>query len=179
MVHFAPHFSYEEESMNVIKTVFGLINRIMPTEPGYAHCDIPCGIYDPHAAQIAALSTVRMNQLIDGMDPPSPDMSPNDRVAAVSALSRYVAEKERSAEQCKHELRIIWGDYVKPNHVADHPDIHEKFIGAMRLASAVRQNNGLQAAEDLLKAVQDVAEVFWKTKGAGTCLLYTSDAADE
>ena len=149
-------------------TMVKIANHLLPAKTALAHCDIPCGIYDPHAAQIAALSTVRMNQLIDGMEPPSPDMEPADRLAAVAKLSRYVAEKERSAEQCKHELRIIWGDYVKPNHVADNPDIHEKFIGAMRLASAVRQNNGLQAAEDLLAAVQEIAEVFWKTKGANT-----------
>jgi nickel superoxide dismutase len=168
MVHCGPHFSYEEVVVILLETVFGVINRILPIETAHAHCDIPCGIYDPHAAQIAALSTVRMNQLIDGMEKPGPDTSPDDRVTAVAKLSRYVVEKERSAEQCKHELRIIWGDYVKPNHVTDHPDIHEKFIGAMRLASAVRQNNGLQAAEDLLAAVQEIAEVFWKTKGANT-----------
>ena len=152
----------------MLKTVLGLINRVLPAEVGHAHCDVPCGIYDPHAAQIAALSTVRMNQLMEAMETPSGSMSDADRAAALAALSRYVAEKERSAEQCKHELRIIWGDYIKPNHVADHPDIHEKFIGAMRLASTVRQNNGLQAAEDLLSAVQEIAELFWQTKGANT-----------
>jgi len=154
--------------MLLLSRLVAVLRWQFSTKIAEAHCDIPCGIYDPHAAQIAALSTVRMNQLIDAMDKPSPDMSPDDRVAAVAKLSRYVAEKERSAEQCKHELRIIWGDYVKPNHVADHPDIHEKFIGAMRMASAVRQNNGLQAAEDLLVSVQQIAEIFWQTKGVNT-----------
>ncbi|HFQ62329.1 MAG TPA: superoxide dismutase, Ni, partial [Epsilonproteobacteria bacterium] len=30
-----------------------------------AHCDVPCGIYDPIVAQIAALSVVRMVDLMN------------------------------------------------------------------------------------------------------------------
>ena len=152
--------------MSLLKTTFGLLNRVLPAETGHAHCDIPCGIYDPHAAQIAALSTIRMNQLIEAMDKPNPDMSEADRTAAVASLGRYVAEKDRSAELCKQELRILWGDYFKPNHIEQYPDLHEKFAGAMRAASSVRQSISLKASEDLLSAVQDIAEIFWKTKGA-------------
>ena len=153
--------------MSLLKTTFELLNRVLPAETGHAHCDIPCGIYDPHAAQIAALSTIRMNQLIEAMDTPSGSMSEEERVTSLAALGRYVAEKDRSAELCKQELRILWGDYFKPNHVEQYPDLHEKFANAMRAASSVRQSISLKASEDLLSAVQDIAEIFWKTKGAG------------
>jgi nickel superoxide dismutase len=142
--------------MSFFTSAFGLLNRILPAEEGHAHCDIPCGIYDPHAAQIAALTAVRMNQLIDAME----------EGAAAASLSRYIAEKERHAELCKHELRILWGDYFKPEHLEAYPDLHDNVHKAMKAASAVKQSNSLQAAEDLLAATQNIAEIFWKSKGA-------------
>ncbi|MFQ5873646.1 MAG: superoxide dismutase, Ni [Dehalococcoidia bacterium] len=153
--------------MSFLKRVFALVNQLLPAEDGHAHCDIPCGIYDPHTAQIAALTTVRMNQLMRDLETPGPDTPGEKRHAFVAAMGRYVAEKERHAELCKHELRILWGDYFKPEHLQQHPDLHDKFFNAMKLASTVRQNNDLKAAEELLAAVQDIAEIFWKTKGAG------------
>lgn len=131
-------------------------------KPAHAHCDIPCGIYDPHLAQIAALTVVRMNQLIEALDETA-------GVAAYSAaLSRYVAVKEEHAELCKKELRILWGDYFKPDHLEKLPDLHERFWESMRLASTARQKNDLEGAQKLLEAVQSIAEAFWKTKGSET-----------
>ena len=133
-----------------------------------AHCDIPCGIYDPHAAQIAALTVVRMNQLITELPKPGPDTTPAERDVYVSKLARYTHVKETHAELVKHELRVIWGDYFTPEHVQKFPELHGLFWKAMKLASKARQDVNLQAAQDLLAKTQKIGEIFWNTKGAQT-----------
>tara|TARA_B100000745_G_C20075899_1_gene367443 strand:+ start:463 stop:942 length:480 start_codon:yes stop_codon:yes gene_type:complete len=134
-----------------------IVKKVIP-EFAYAHCDIPCGIYDPHLAQIAALTTVRMNQLIEDLDSAGKD----------AKLSRYITVKEESAELCKHELRIIWGDYFKPEHLEKYPDLHTHFWNAMKAASKVRQEINKAAAEDLLVSVKEISKIFWDTKGVKT-----------
>jgi len=79
-----------------IRHAFALLNRLLPAEEAHAHCDIPCGIYDPHLAQVAALSCVRMNQLIDAYADPATDgkVPPKaDRDKYISALARYTTVK--------------------------------------------------------------------------------------
>jgi len=130
-----------------------------------AHCDIPCGIYDPHTAQIAALTVIRMNQLIQDLPKITPEMSAKDRETYMHQLSRYVKVKEDHAEICKHELRVIWGDYFKPDHLKTFPDLHTTFWDAMKLASKCRTEANLDSANQLLAKVQQIAEMFWKSKG--------------
>ena len=142
--------------MNFLKAVAGFTNRFSQPGAVNAHCDIPCGIYDPHGAQVAAHSVIRMTQLIQE--------NKDDH----HALARYVKVKEEHAELCKHEIRIIWGDYVKPEHAEKHPEIHELAWKIMKQASAARQNIDLKAAEELLESVNRFAEIFWETKGIST-----------
>ena len=132
-------------------------------EAAFAHCDIPCGIYDPHQAQIAALTTIRMVQLIEALD--SADLSATEKSAR---LGRYTSAKEEHAELCKHEIRVLWGDYFRPEHVEQNPQLHELVFGAMKIASRVRQEVNADAAQELLARTQEIAEIFWQTKGAGT-----------
>ncbi|MDO8750124.1 MAG: superoxide dismutase, Ni [Dehalococcoidia bacterium] len=152
--------------MPLAGSVLGFARRVFSTQVAYAHCDIPCGIYDPHMAQLAALNTIRMNQLIAGLATPGHTATPQEQAAYAAAISRYVSVKEEHAELCKKELRVLWGDYFRPEHLQQHPGLHEQFFNAMKLASKVRQNNDLKAAQDLLAAVQGIAEIFWQTKGA-------------
>jgi len=120
---------------SLIDVVFKVVNGVFPARTAYAHCDIPCGIYDPHAAQLAALTVVRMNQLIESLPKPGPEASAQERDAYAHQISRYTAVKEQHAELCKHELRVIWGDYFRPEHVQQYPDLHGLFFNAMKLAS--------------------------------------------
>ena len=152
--------------MSVLNGLFRVANRLFPAKVAYAHCDIPCGIYDPHTAQLAALTIIRMNQLMEGLARPGADASEQEQRAHASTLGRYVATKEDHAELCKKELRILWGDYFTPQHVQENPQLHELFYNAMKLASRTRQQNDMEAAQQLLSNVQDIAGVFWKTKGA-------------
>jgi nickel superoxide dismutase len=144
------------------------IDAIASPNVAEAHCDVPCGIYDPHYAQIAALSVIRMNQLIAALELPAAGAGKEDREKAANSLTRYVAVKEEHAELVKREVRIIWGDYFKPEHAEKHANIHAVTWNIMKLASKCRQEVNAQAGQDLLAEVQKFAEIFWDTKGVAT-----------
>lgn len=141
-------------------------DALSPPRPVYAHCDIPCGIYDPHEAQIAALTVIRMDQLIAELPKPSAAAKPEELEAYGAKLSRYMAVKEQHAERLKHEVRVIWGDYFTPDHVKQFPQVHELTWKILKQASKARQGTNVADAQELLKQVQEFAEIFWKTKGA-------------
>jgi len=143
-------------------------DAVRPPTPVYAHCDIPCGIYDPHEAQIAALTILRMDQLVAELAAPAMDAKPEDRAAYVSKLARYTVVKEVHSERVKQEVRIIWGDYFTPDHAKQFPNLHELTMKIMKQASKARQGTGLADAQQLLSLVQQFAEIFWQTKGAKT-----------
>ena len=123
-----------------------------------AHCDIPCGIYDPVAAKIAAQTVqkmvLRMQALEEG----------DDHVAYANTMARYVATKEEHAELCKKELRILWADYAWPN-MPEGFDLHGSFNAALKLAGRCRQTVDMAACEELVTAVDNIATAFWATKG--------------
>ena len=160
-----------------MRHAFAILNRILPAEEASAHCDIPCGIYDPHLAQVAALTVVRMNQLIEGLEAPGGGGPPSkqDRDKYVNSLSRYIATKEEHAELVKHEVRIIRGDFFKPDN--SPANIDELVDGIMKTASAARQNVDKAAAEKLLAQVNQFAEAFWKAKGVETRKVSSNQAA--
>ncbi len=145
-----------------------VLDVVHPPRPVYAHCDIPCGIYDPHEAQIAALTVLRMDQLIGELPAPAMDTKPEDRAAYVSKLARYIVVKEAHSERVKSEVRVIWGDYFTPDHAKQFPQVHELVFKIMKQASKARQGTALADAQELLKEVQEFAEIFWQTKGAKT-----------
>jgi len=123
-----------------------------------AHCDIPCGIYDPVSAKIAAQTVqkmvLRMQALEEG----------DDHVAYANTMARYVATKEEHAELCKKELRILWADYAWPN-MPEGFDLHGSFNAALKLAGRCRQTVDMAACEELVAAVDSIAAAFWATKG--------------
>jgi nickel superoxide dismutase len=143
-------------------------DRLHPPRTAYAHCDIPCGIYDPIDAQLAALTVIRMDQLIAELAMPAMDAKPEVRAAYASQLSRYTAVKEQHAERLKTEVRVIWGDYFTPDHAKQFPQVHDTVWKIMKQASKCRQGTNVADAQELLKLVHDFSEVFWQTKGAKT-----------
>ncbi|HEY4695124.1 MAG TPA: superoxide dismutase, Ni [Candidatus Nanoarchaeia archaeon] len=124
----------------------------------YAHCDVPCGIYDPHNAQMAAHTVLRMTKMIE-------DLKNEDEKKFVHQLSRLQKVKEEHAELLKSEVRIIWGDYFKAENYQDLPLLHEKVFKIMKLASKVRQEVNLEACNELMSATLEFAEIFYKSKG--------------
>lgn len=132
--------------------------RIQPAQRAYAHCDIPCGIYDPHTAKLAAKTVMRMVEKINEIK----GMELNDR----NNFIRMVATKEHHAQLCKKELLILWTDYFKPEHLTMFPNLHETFWKAAKLCSKNKQEITLRAAQELLKAVEEIEHMFHKAEEA-------------
>jgi nickel superoxide dismutase len=148
----------------LIRSAFALVNRVFPHEEASAHCDIPCGIYDPHQAQIGALTVMRMNQLIEAMEAPAMEKEARDKY--MHNLARYTATKEAHAEMVKHEIRVITGDFFKADNTPE--GLFPLVNNIMKTASKARQNIDKAAAEELLDLVNQFAEFFWAAKNVKT-----------
>lgn len=140
--------------------LFKLVDRLLSTKIAYAHCDVPCGIYDPKPAQIAAATVLKMVQLIEEFPAKNPTI--NDR----NKLIRCVLTKEEHAKKCKEEILILWTDYFKPVHLQMFPNLHEMFWNAAKLCSINKQEVSIEHAEELIKAIDEIAEIFRKSKAA-------------
>ena len=140
------------------------LDKKLRFERARAHCDVPCGIYDPIVAQISALTVVRMLDLMAAYEKDHPEKD----TAYFHAMSRYVAVKEEHAEKVKHEIRVIWGDFIKPQHVEKHPETTEVVQKVLQLGSKTRQTVDREAAVQLVEAVNQFAQIFWDAKGIAT-----------
>jgi len=130
-----------------------LIARITPKETVFAHCDLPCGVYDPAQAKIEAQSVKACME----------------KYAASSDTdfkSRAVSIKEERSELVKHHLWVLWTDYFKPNHFEAYPQLHNLFNEATKLAGAggSKGTNDVAVAEKLISKIDEIAEIFWATK---------------
>lgn len=141
-----------------------------------AHCDIPCGIYDPHQAQVAALTVIRMVDLIESM---VKEHGEGDTAEFINSMARYVAVKEEHAERVKHEVRVIWGDFIKEAHLEEYPQLNGLVHKIMTLGSKARQTVNRETAVTLLDAVNEFAEIFWKIKGKETKRVKAPYAPEE
>lgn len=148
----------------VAKNILLTILKILPTKTAYAHCDVPCGIYDPHQAQLAAHTVIRMTNLINDLKKSNADPSFDERKNIISQIARLTWVKEEHAELVKHEIRVLWGDYFKQEHLKIYPVLHDLVFKTMKLASKARQEINIDAANELLETVQKISEIFWKTK---------------
>ena len=137
---------------------FGLIKA----QKAEAHCDIPCGIYDPIAAKIAAQSVQKMVLRIQALERPD-GSDPAAFLDYANKLARYVTVKEEHAEIVKNELSILWADYGWPNLPANF-DLHGSFNSALKLAGRCKQSVDMAACEELVATVDTIATAFWATK---------------
>lgn len=140
-----------------------ILKRLSPIREAKAHCDIPCGIYDPIAAKIAAQTVLKMVMRIQGLDELAGD-----------SFNRYVVVKEQHAELVKHEIDTLWHDYFKPEHLEAHPDLHTTVWNTTKLASTNKQTIDLEAAKSLVNSVDKISEIYWATKG----VTYNDAVAD-
>ncbi|MDE1823260.1 MAG: superoxide dismutase, Ni [Candidatus Micrarchaeota archaeon] len=153
-----------ERRSGIIKKGIGVLDRAFGFEEAYAHCDIPCGIYDPHMAQMSAHTVIRMLDMISALPTEPSKMTAEDREKFI----RCVNVKEEHAAMVKNEVRIIWGDYFKPEHLKAHPELHDLVWSIMKAGSKSKQTLDMKAAEELLENVQKFAEIFWATKNVQT-----------
>lgn len=132
--------------------------RLFPKLVVSAHCDVPCGIYDPSTAQIAAKTVKAMYDKYAAVT--------GDDDKALNSKTRMVLVKEEHAQKVKDELLILWTDYFKPAHEEAHPGLGEKIKAACNTASKAKQEFDAGHADTLITQVDEIAEIFWATKKA-------------
>ena len=126
-----------------------------PTVEVSAHCDLPCGVYDPAQARIEAESVKAIQEKYQGSD---------DEVFKM----RCVLIKEQRADLVKHHLWVLWTDYFKPPHFEKYPHLHELFNKATKQAGAAGGKGSMDPAEGqkLLDYIAEIDKIFWETKAA-------------
>jgi nickel superoxide dismutase len=131
--------------------------KIFPTRIAYAHCDIPCGIYDPYVMQRAAHTIIRMTQLIG-------EVKRDNETKAEHDIARMTQVKEDHADLLEEELETLRNDYFKEEHFKAYPKLNQLFAGVLKAASKARQEINIEAANQTLSGVLEIAEIFFKTK---------------
>ncbi|MFV0524646.1 MAG: superoxide dismutase, Ni [Acidimicrobiales bacterium] len=133
------------------------LDRFHPAPTASAHCDGPCGVYDPASTRVAAEAVVSMTKKLQALDMSAPDH--------LNTYVRYVNIKEEQAQIVKDELAILWSDYFKPEHLETFPDLHDTFWKAIKAASACKVSVSTEACDDLMARVETIHNMFWQSKG--------------
>ena len=134
------------------------ILSLLPSKTAYAHCDIPCGIYDPHNAQMAAHTVIRMTELLSLI-------KRDDELKAEHDVSRVTHVKEEHASIIEKELFTLRHDYFKEEQMKEYSNLQELFYSALKSNSKARQGIDMEAAKETLETVMQIAEIFFKSKG--------------
>lgn len=154
----------EATDLRVIMSDMNILKKFLPKIIAEAHCDVPCGIYDPTAAKVAAKTVERMAMQLEELKMPEDMNDAHSRLEYTNAVTRRIQTKEEHAETCKRELSILWSDYFKPEHLEKYPDLHDRFWKALKLCSKNKQNIDSAAAKELTAAVDGIAKIFYETK---------------
>ena len=133
-----------------------------------AHCDIPCGIYDARIVTYYAVSALRQIDILLSLK----DKGLSETGFAMQ-VARNTAKKEEMAEKCKHQTRIIWGDFMKPKNQDDMSKCHDAAHAIMLAGSAVKQDLHREDGEKLVAAANEFAKIFWASKGVKTKTVTT------
>ncbi|MEO0374550.1 Superoxide dismutase [Ni] [Acaryochloris thomasi RCC1774] len=146
----------------MLNAITAKIQACFPAPEVHAHCDGPCGVYDPAAARITAEAVLSMTKKIVDLQPAGQDAA--SMVAYNNTLSRYIAIKEEQAQKTKEDILILWTDYFKPVHLEKYPDLHDIFWKAAKLCSACKVEVSVEHATELMAAVEQIHGIFWATK---------------
>ncbi len=138
-----------------------VLDALRPTKTVHAHCDIPCGVYDPQQARIEAESCYKIVQKYTE--------STDDVFRA-----RCLVVKEERAELTKHHIDVMWHDYFKPEHVEKFPDLHDTCWKASKQASQVKRTVDIAEAQKLLDLIDDIDMMWRETGGPSTTRMQAS-----
>ena len=128
-----------------------LARLLAPRVTVEAHCDLPCGVYDPAQARIEALSVKACMEKYAASD---------DEQFKVRAIQI----KEERADLVKHHLWVLWTDYFKPEHLEAHPGLHELFWNATKAAGAAKKSLDPADGQKVIDLVDQIADIFAATK---------------
>jgi nickel superoxide dismutase len=118
-----------------------------------AHCDLPCGVYDPAQARIEAESVKAIQEKYQGNEDPS-------------FRARAIVIKEQRAELAKHHVSVLWSDYFKPPHFEKYPNLHQLVNETLKALSSAKGSNDPATGQKALEYIAQIDEIFWETKKA-------------
>ena len=127
--------------------------RMLSAVEATAHCDLPCGVYDPAQARIEAESVKAIQEKYQSSDDET-------------FRQRAVLIKEERADLVKHHLWVLWTDYFKPNHLEKYPQLHDLFWEATKAAGDSKKALDPSQGEKLLGLIGEIDKIFWETKQA-------------
>lgn len=132
-----------------------IVNALVPTVTAHAHCDLPCGVYDPAQARLEAESVKACMQKYAASDD-------------VDFKTRSITIKEERSDLVKHHLWVLWTDYFKPPHFEKYPNLNTLFNEATKLAGAggTKGTVDVAVADQLLGKIDEISAIFWETKKA-------------
>ena len=141
--------------MRIADHLLALADRLSPPSAVHAHCDLPCGVYDPAQARIEAESVKAVMEKYNASD---------DDAFKV----RAILIKEERSELVKHHLWVLWTDYFKPPHFEKYPQLNQLFNEATKLAGAAGTKGSADpaVADELLAKIDEISKIFWETKQA-------------
>lgn len=142
--------------------------NLLPEKTAYAHCDIPCGIYDPHNAQMAAHTIIRMTELLSLVkreNPPSHKASEGlGELKAEHDVVRVTHVKEEHSNLLEAELMTLKNDYFKEEIAEKFPELDSLFKKAQKSGTKARTGIDMESAKETLETVMQIAEIFYKSK---------------
>jgi len=139
--------------MPLTSRLLTLLDRLQPATVVHAHCDLPCGVYDPAQARIEAESVKQI-------------MEKHNASSDHDFKTRAILIKEERADLVKHHLWVLWTDYFKPEHLEKHPQLHDLFWRATKSAGEAKKTTDVAVADRLLQEIAEVDKIFWETKKA-------------
>ncbi len=139
--------------MQLTSRLFTVVDRFRSPETAHAHCDLPCGVYDPAQARIEADSVKAIMEKWHASEDPV-------------FRERATTIKEERAELVKHHLWVLWTDYFKPEHLERYPQLHDLFWKTTKAAGEAKKTNDVAVATRLLDGIAEIDKIFWETKKA-------------
>jgi nickel superoxide dismutase len=137
--------------MTLLVRLLALADRVSSPRAAHAHCDLPCGVYDPVQAKVEAESVKAIVEKYNAS---------TDEVFK----ERCIFIKEERAELVKHHLWVLWTDYFKPPHLEKYPELHDLFWKATKQAGETKHSTDVAVADDLLAQIAEIDRIFWETK---------------
>ncbi|MCX5145457.1 superoxide dismutase, Ni [Streptomyces sp. NPDC048550] len=118
-----------------------------------AHCDLPCGVYDPAQARIEAESVKAVQEKYQANED-------------ADFRARAITIKEQRAELAKHHVSVLWSDYFKPPHFEKYPQLHTLVNDTLKALSAAKASHDPATGQKALELIAEIDRIFWETKAA-------------
>jgi len=146
---------------SVVDRLLRATDRLVPPRKAHAHCDLPCGVYDPAQARIEAQSVKAIQERYQNAEKTK---SAGETVE--DYRTRCLGIKEERANLVKEHLWVLWTDYFKPEHKEKFPELHDLFWNATKEAGLAKKSQDPGQGQKLLDVIDQISNIFWETKKA-------------